>query len=686
MTVETWLRNSPPYAFVWSFGFPGVGWYDLKHAHPNRALLMRVLVGGLEVEYGPKNVGKWGPEPTGRLLLLSRNGCDPGAGCLPGEEGFERHGVLVTKRERAPRDARAFYIKDPHAHEAAVERLRARSKDPHAHAADRNRALLVGNYCSVPAWAVLWERWPAQVGETLADPRARKRYAAMRAELLGEYATMVAGDTTGGAVLVGRRWDRGNEGGPLLFIASTRFLGSEADSQVPVRGAQSVRKILQNFYACEWVMQGPQTFRFNEPQFLGSSRRSRPSELRQVRAGDFTAISWDPAVQNKVPPDTLAWQSAVGFFATEVFRRAAFGFKPATSATSAATIAAGILRATASEVEPTLDAASVAPETSWEALVHLLLAPGKAPPEFIESWPAIRDSMAEQVVAVSRIYLRRLERRDNPLVPVAQTVVAANMLWNAVRGTHKAFANRRSNPSDDALRAEAQINMSPEELRAWALDPRASRASTVTGLRSLAVLADWSNGGAWTDEVEDVLKRAKGFNARHLAARNLFGRPVVDGMSRREIALRNWGHDVRKPDSPAHDAWLRWSPTGEADAARRRLTPEMVAEILAKHEEWREDLKIPLLRQRSGRPAHFVAVDLRGWDFRGANLQSVTFRNADLTGADFRGANLREVDFRHAILRGADLRGADLLGARVREADLAGARIDGEGRKQLGTT
>ena len=65
-------------------------------------------------------------------------------------------------------------------------------------------------------------------------------------------------------------------------------------------------------------------------------------------------------------------------------------------------------------------------------------------------------------------------------------------------------------------------------------------------------------------------------------------------------------------------------------------------------------------------------TDLRGANFRGANLG-----DADLRGANFRGANLGDADLRGANLRDANLGGADLRGANLRGADLRGANLWG---------
>jgi len=60
----------------------------------------------------------------------------------------------------------------------------------------------------------------------------------------------------------------------------------------------------------------------------------------------------------------------------------------------------------------------------------------------------------------------------------------------------------------------------------------------------------------------------------------------------------------------------------------------------------------------------------------GADLRGADFREADLVGAHLRGANLYEADLRGADLRGSDLRDADLGETDLRGANLAYALIN----------
>jgi hypothetical protein len=67
-----------------------------------------------------------------------------------------------------------------------------------------------------------------------------------------------------------------------------------------------------------------------------------------------------------------------------------------------------------------------------------------------------------------------------------------------------------------------------------------------------------------------------------------------------------------------------------------------------------------------------TAAAAQGKDLRGAYLY-----DAQLKGVDFRGANLDRTQLGHADLRGADLRGAKLKGAYLFKADLSGADLRG---------
>lgn len=65
--------------------------------------------------------------------------------------------------------------------------------------------------------------------------------------------------------------------------------------------------------------------------------------------------------------------------------------------------------------------------------------------------------------------------------------------------------------------------------------------------------------------------------------------------------------------------------------------------------------------------------DLRGADFRSAELDYVDFREADLTGADFSNAKLRYVSLEGAKLVSAKFMGGNLSGVSFEEADLKGS-------------
>lgn len=74
-------------------------------------------------------------------------------------------------------------------------------------------------------------------------------------------------------------------------------------------------------------------------------------------------------------------------------------------------------------------------------------------------------------------------------------------------------------------------------------------------------------------------------------------------------------------------------------------------------------------------------LNLKGTDFRGANLNAASLPEAvlqgiDMTGASLQGASLFKVDLRESILRGVDLTRANLQGADLRRADLTDAVLD----------
>ena len=124
------------------------------------------------------------------------------------------------------------------------------------------------------------------------------------------------------------------------------------------------------------------------------------------------------------------------------------------------------------------------------------------------------------------------------------------------------------------------VNMSPAELKAWIKNPRNLLASIETGHESLRRLAkgDHARDTAFARKVDN-------FNTRHGLSTNLFGKEVGhSGWSKRAIALKNWGHDPSKQDSPLCKADRRWLAEHEGALARRLgrvKNPVVITEIEA---------------------------------------------------------------------------------------------------------
>jgi hypothetical protein len=77
------------------------------------------------------------------------------------------------------------------------------------------------------------------------------------------------------------------------------------------------------------------------------------------------------------------------------------------------------------------------------------------------------------------------------------------------------------------------------------------------------------------------------------------------------------------------------------------------------------------------RGAYLFDAQLKGVDFRGANLDRTQLAHADLRGADLRGAKLKGAYLYKADLSGADLRGAELPDKmKLTHVNLAGAKFD----------
>ena len=90
--------------------------------------------------------------------------------------------------------------------------------------------------------------------------------------------------------------------------------------------------------------------------------------------------------------------------------------------------------------------------------------------------------------------------------------------------------------------------MTARELRDWAKDPRSKLAGTPVGHKrpsQIAELLETQDDG-WTRAQTELARTVDHYNFRHLA-QGTYGRPVAGhDMSRREISLRNWGHDPRR--------------------------------------------------------------------------------------------------------------------------------------------
>jgi uncharacterized protein YjbI with pentapeptide repeats len=73
----------------------------------------------------------------------------------------------------------------------------------------------------------------------------------------------------------------------------------------------------------------------------------------------------------------------------------------------------------------------------------------------------------------------------------------------------------------------------------------------------------------------------------------------------------------------------------------------------------------------------FAGADLRGCDFRNADLSGICLDGATLKGCDFSGARLRNAVLAHADLQECRFDKADLAGANLGRADLRGAALRG---------
>jgi hypothetical protein len=122
------------------------------------------------------------------------------------------------------------------------------------------------------------------------------------------------------------------------------------------------------------------------------------------------------------------------------------------------------------------------------------------------------------------------------------------------------------------------VNMSQKELKDWVKNPRNMLASIDTGHDSMRRLAKGEHA-----KNPEFARKVDNFNTRHGLSTNLFGKEVGgSGWSKRAIALRNWGHDPSKPDSPLYKADKRWLAEHPGSAERRRgrvKNPLVITEV-----------------------------------------------------------------------------------------------------------
>lgn len=131
------------------------------------------------------------------------------------------------------------------------------------------------------------------------------------------------------------------------------------------------------------------------------------------------------------------------------------------------------------------------------------------------------------------------------------------------------------------------VNMNHAALSGWLRDARHLLASTDTGHESLArlVAGDHFHDDAFARKVDN-------FNTRHGLQRATFGQEVMQtGYSKRHIALKNWGHDPSRPDSPLYSADQTWLRLHQGAAQRRNTrvnNPMVVSELRGPHHKRRE--------------------------------------------------------------------------------------------------
>lgn len=125
----------------------------------------------------------------------------------------------------------------------------------------------------------------------------------------------------------------------------------------------------------------------------------------------------------------------------------------------------------------------------------------------------------------------------------AERVARLREYYN-VRAHKRNFAGKEIDVKQHYKKYKDSVNMSYSELKKWSQDPCSKKASLDRKpiKRNLRLLRKEMN--EWnTKDIQDS-KKTIAFNARMRKVKK--GKPVCNGLSKRDISLKNWAYDPMK--------------------------------------------------------------------------------------------------------------------------------------------
>lgn len=259
----------------------------------------------------------------------------------------------------------------------------------------------------------------------------------------------------------------------------------------------------------------------------------------------------------------------------------------------------------------------------------------------------------------------------------------------AVEAARAAFAMDGLQGEAQFLRAETDVALAREEVRAQGRDPDALgikmpvREKVPTGAELAPYVerqmkeAERQQWAALEDAVTQA-EKALAFAAEHklpLAALQHRGPPRFSAEGRFDAMRADLAAQGKAVNAAAVYPALVQQEAAERLAYRQSAHAQAPADPMPAAEA--QALRGEIARATASGMRYFENMDLTGADLSGLDLRGVNFAGAWLESANLSKSNLSGADFSRAVLAHADLRGAVGVGAKFAEANLGGAQLAG---------